>query len=117
MIRRPPRSTLFPYTTLFRSVEQILCDRGLKRYVALSAGKLLAVPSETFTASPVALEASNIEGRRLGNAKAPYGYHTTWLSGATRITLDAQRNAFYVVDRNEKRVLQALNSFVSWKYG
>src|SRR2546430_13740540 len=28
MIRRPPRSTLFPYTTLFRStlVEQILCS-------------------------------------------------------------------------------------------
>src|SRR5690554_7332441 len=24
MIRRPPRSTLFPYTTLFRSVEQLL---------------------------------------------------------------------------------------------
>src|SRR3712207_7189478 len=24
MIRRPPRSTLFPYTTLFRSVEQPL---------------------------------------------------------------------------------------------
>src|SRR3712207_8744273 len=23
MIRRPPRSTLFPYTTLFRSVEQV----------------------------------------------------------------------------------------------
>src|SRR2546428_8347927 len=25
MIRRPPRSTLFPYTTLFRSCERILC--------------------------------------------------------------------------------------------
>src|SRR3712207_7739910 len=24
MIRRPPRSTLFPYTTLFRSIESIL---------------------------------------------------------------------------------------------
>src|SRR5258706_5745820 len=24
MIRRPPRSTLFPYTTLFRSVEKLL---------------------------------------------------------------------------------------------
>src|SRR5256885_4707747 len=24
MIRRPPRSTLFPYTTLFRSLDQIL---------------------------------------------------------------------------------------------
>src|SRR2546425_9647031 len=28
MIRRPPRSTLFPYTTLFRSVPQDLC-KGL----------------------------------------------------------------------------------------
>ena len=28
MIRRPPRSTLFPYTTLFRS---FLFDRGLNR--------------------------------------------------------------------------------------
>src|SRR2546430_8297532 len=26
MIRRPPRSTLFPYTTLFRSVERISRD-------------------------------------------------------------------------------------------
>src|SRR3712207_7436546 len=31
MIRRPPRSTLFPYTTLFRSDEQIL-----QRLVALN---------------------------------------------------------------------------------
>src|SRR5258708_7817996 len=29
MIRRPPRSTLFPYTTLFRSVEELsLADKG-----------------------------------------------------------------------------------------
>src|SRR2546430_17707513 len=27
MIRRPPRSTLFPYTTLFRSVLEYLCAR------------------------------------------------------------------------------------------
>src|SRR2546428_7719582 len=26
MIRRPPRSTLFPYTTLFRSLKQMLRD-------------------------------------------------------------------------------------------
>src|SRR5687768_17783114 len=25
MIRRPPRSTLFPYTTLFRSLQLVLC--------------------------------------------------------------------------------------------
>src|SRR2546422_2567151 len=28
MIRRPPRSTLFPYTTLFRSVQQLDRPRG-----------------------------------------------------------------------------------------
>src|SRR5437764_6868924 len=26
MIRRPPRSTLFPYTTLFRSPDQTICE-------------------------------------------------------------------------------------------
>src|SRR5256885_12919774 len=29
MIRRPPRSTLFPYTTLFRSIVPYYRDRGL----------------------------------------------------------------------------------------
>src|SRR5260370_33652582 len=28
MIRRPPRSTLFPYTTLFRSLHGLLTHRG-----------------------------------------------------------------------------------------
>src|SRR5437868_11038006 len=36
MIRRPPRSTLFPYTTLFRSRDSLVCadharDRGRDR--------------------------------------------------------------------------------------
>src|SRR5258708_29320660 len=31
MIRRPPRSTLFPYTTLFRSREAAAADRGHRR--------------------------------------------------------------------------------------
>src|SRR5260370_14398073 len=37
MIRRPPRSTLFPYTTLFRSVETV------KGYAAHESGTLEAV--------------------------------------------------------------------------
>src|SRR5260370_14384658 len=28
MIRRPPRSTLFPYTTLFRSIWRSICTRA-----------------------------------------------------------------------------------------
>src|SRR5690242_21499871 len=31
MLRRPPRSTLFPYTTLFRSQPGRLADRGRQR--------------------------------------------------------------------------------------
>src|SRR5688572_30880561 len=30
MLRRPPRSTLFPYTTLFRSVRDDRIDRGIE---------------------------------------------------------------------------------------
>src|SRR2546422_4516306 len=39
MIRRPPRSTLFPYTTLFRSFNMNLdykLDRGLRVFAKLS---------------------------------------------------------------------------------
>src|SRR2546428_6513803 len=35
MIRRPPRSTLFPYTTLFRSGEAVGEDRSLQRQLRL----------------------------------------------------------------------------------
>src|SRR2546430_17480676 len=37
MIRRPPRSTLFPYTTLFRS----LCDAALDRLGVVQAQGML----------------------------------------------------------------------------
>src|SRR2546430_9413166 len=38
MIRRPPRSTLFPYTTLFRSPGARGSGRGALRAAILSAG-------------------------------------------------------------------------------
>src|SRR5438552_19005924 len=50
MIRRPPRSTLFPYTTLFRSWYQGLEDDVLKR---VEAGNVTfrAPPSRFITAA------------------------------------------------------------------
>src|SRR3712207_7079540 len=39
MIRRPPRSTLFPYTTLFRSAKE-LTEKGLKTLV-LDRGRMV----------------------------------------------------------------------------
>src|SRR2546427_2185059 len=42
MIRRPPRSTLFPYTTLFRSPEEISNrDGGTKQDCEVNAAKRL----------------------------------------------------------------------------
>src|SRR5688572_32485325 len=35
MIRRPPRSTLFPYTTLFRSPHTLVAAEGVGRHVVL----------------------------------------------------------------------------------
>src|SRR5689334_24599834 len=35
MLRRPPRSTLFPYTTLFRSVTQLVASVGIEHLLPL----------------------------------------------------------------------------------
>src|SRR3712207_8178095 len=44
MIRRPPRSTLFPYTTLFRSIDVRVGEGGVAPEVA--ALHLVAVPRQ-----------------------------------------------------------------------
>src|SRR2546430_13617244 len=40
MIRRPPRSTLFPYTTLFRSGGRVRCEPGGTARVRVARGTL-----------------------------------------------------------------------------
>src|SRR2546425_8503351 len=50
MIRRPPRSTLFPYTTLFRSPDPLEWADQLDRFCEqLPAGPRYAVRSEEHT--------------------------------------------------------------------
>src|SRR3989442_8473640 len=53
MIRRPPRSTLFPYTTLFRSQHGRVGDRVLRRHRVHEGGELaprVTCPSNSGTA-------------------------------------------------------------------
>src|SRR3989449_1101350 len=47
MIRRPPRSTLFPYTTLFRSW------RGLPFFAVIVLAGLVSIPREYYEAAEV----------------------------------------------------------------
>src|SRR3712207_9086175 len=47
MIRRPPRSTLFPYTTLFRSEENLGAVRDTVAYLA-RAGKEVVFDAEHY---------------------------------------------------------------------
>src|SRR5438876_6211750 len=60
MIRRPPRSTLFPYTTLFRS----FVIRGLRNGLKLGGGaledSLMAGLTDTYCGLPMALTAEKL---------------------------------------------------------
>src|SRR3712207_7233892 len=49
MIRRPPRSTLFPYTTLFRSRDHLAAgaERGVQGAVGVVADQREIVPRRT----------------------------------------------------------------------
>src|SRR2546423_11121632 len=45
MIRRPPRSTLFPYTTLFRSKERERFSRSISFNIRVAASVILLIGS------------------------------------------------------------------------
>src|SRR2546426_9368061 len=59
MIRRPPRSTLFPYTTLFRSVQPI--EEVLTKPTTLDSGLEIAVRGGDDT---------HIDGNRMTDRKS-----------------------------------------------
>src|SRR3712207_7590076 len=70
MIRRPPRSTLFPYTTLFRSMVAML-------EAVTGAGRVGA------TETPVPNRM--VEVRQAARARDAYGsLHSMWLSARDR---------------------------------
>src|SRR2546430_12164691 len=51
MIRRPPRSTLFPYTTLFRSVQASICASPHPRMGRRNSHRRLGCSSSPITKS------------------------------------------------------------------
>src|SRR5258708_31835159 len=53
MIRRPPRSTLFPYTTLFRSLDHRLPDRAAVEVPGRSLGQAVQTRGDGGEVLPV----------------------------------------------------------------
>src|SRR2546430_13758521 len=62
MIRRPPRSTLFPYTTLFRSYD-LARKRGVEPLETLGLAAAAAIPFGTFWVKDLAAWEPVLYGR------------------------------------------------------
>src|SRR3712207_8802596 len=63
MIRRPPRSTLFPYTTLFRS-------RGIRRREQRTARRVAVDPARSRRPDSLRYWPTDGHGRQAGEAQA-----------------------------------------------
>src|SRR3712207_8954824 len=93
MIRRPPRSTLFPYTTLFRSQKKSKVAsereeeaRGLWRWLAshFDARRLVFVDESGFHTSMTRLRARAPKGERAyGKVPRNRGKNTTLIAAMT----------------------------------
>src|SRR3989442_12858202 len=80
MIRRPPRSTLFPYTTLFRSVQLILLTHAHADHVADLPRLREETGAEVFTPArePVPGAEPIEEGKRFRLGSLQIDTRLTW---------------------------------------
>src|SRR5258707_8843182 len=69
MIRRPPRSTLFPYTTLFRSRFMVIRDVSSRNPRRLASAALV----DTF-AKPIVSKTRDRKSTRLNSSHANISY-------------------------------------------
>src|SRR5256885_12642956 len=96
MIRRPPRSTLFPYTTLFRSIPtavpnigKLNCvgdDRSISRHEQLGAGELTTDVEHRAVASLASKSRSDRKSTRLNSSHLVISYAVFCLKKKKRAT-------------------------------
>src|SRR2546430_13740101 len=102
MIRRPPRSTLFPYTTLFRS-QIVAVERA--RAAALRFGDAARISDDVHVATPD--EKARVAGFRRTRSEE----HTSELQSQSnlvcRLLLEKKKTAIYSIHM-ARAVRQAL---------
>src|SRR5262245_65140059 len=74
MIRRPPRSTLFPYTTLFRSTYDLPLDSDPREVVLRLKGEFDKRFERIEKARPSALESLDRKSTRLNSSNLGISY-------------------------------------------
>src|SRR3989442_6218965 len=73
MIRRPPRSTLFPYTTLFRSLPELRLD-GRHGHETAVGGLVDAVAGESAGEHALRLAVTDRKSTRLNSSHVRISY-------------------------------------------
>src|SRR3712207_7951684 len=102
MIRRPPRSTLFPYTTLFRSQRRVWTSLGEARH-----GHFVAPKSVLEAEAGKALQLLGVRGHvpvaidrkstRLNSSHANISYAVFCLKKKKTNPIDSSSNHIYVL--------------------
>src|SRR2546430_10159852 len=77
MIRRPPRSTLFPYTTLFRSCrrhQEAICREQRVRGLQIDGGLAAFMIADAATCVPVPESVADRKSTRLNSSHSQISY-------------------------------------------
>src|SRR3712207_7055773 len=102
MIRRPPRSTLFPYTTLFRSIV---------RFVAAATAVLLFTVPTAFVIIYLEMKVIALINLRLGpNRVGPWGVLQSTIHGdrkSTRLNSSHANISYAVFCLKKKKPLRS----------
>src|SRR3712207_4659812 len=90
MIRRPPRSTLFPYTTLFRSA---LAEQGAGAVPVTGPGLLVTLANADPDADedPVGGGTQSDERGRVQDGDLQLVVNALWAAGAEAVSVNGQR--------------------------
>src|SRR5688572_2116621 len=96
MIRRPPRSTLFPYTTLFRSGKIVTNDFNLNKVAQLRGVQVLNINELANALKPVVLPGEFMKVFILKEGKE-YNQGVAYLDDGTMVVVD---NARRMISKN-----------------
>src|SRR2546426_5809500 len=93
MIRRPPRSTLFPYTTLFRSFKSLALPSLDAIAIYSQPGRYSLAVSEGYALSDPKIPREDRKSTRLNSSHLVISYAVFCLKKKKKATMHVSRNS------------------------